>query len=218
MKTKTKSATATYDHAGRPKYRPSWPRSQEWTFADLMTANGVETNSKSKTFGKGPNCSMLTLRKFMDRDAELKDGSEIVTVMNKDGKPVTCKPNSKSGLGRHALVYSLRNAKNSRQLTADARKLSATGAKPAPVARKVTRKAKKTVAAANADYEAQKAALLTPTPAVVITTPAPAADATPAPVAPAAAAPVTAPVVEVPIANEAPAATPAEPTPAPAVA
>ena len=57
-----------YDRPGRPKYSPKFPKSKEWTFTDWMIANDIDTDSESKTFGKGPLCSMLTLRKAIERD------------------------------------------------------------------------------------------------------------------------------------------------------
>lgn len=101
---KNKNAVAAkHDGPGRPKYTPVFPRGKEWTFTDLMEANGVEANLNSKNFGKGPKCTMLTLRKFLARDAKKMGRSLIVKV-----KGVTSEPNSKSGLGRRAYLYSLR--------------------------------------------------------------------------------------------------------------
>lgn len=91
-------------HPGRPKYAPKFPRSKEWTFTQFMEANGIEINSDSAKFGKGPNCTMLTLRKYMARDNQKKGHSEIVSV-----RGVTAEPNSESGLGRRANLYALRS-------------------------------------------------------------------------------------------------------------
>ena len=135
MKTKT---TIVHDHPGRPRYDMKYPRSAEWTFTDLMAANGVCTdkdatkqvpskrkNGKPKTvslFGKGDHCTMLTLRKNLDhvmyeltakgkvrKPKKLRDDSVVVPV-----EGVTADPASESGLGRRATLYRLRSvpAKN----------------------------------------------------------------------------------------------------------
>jgi len=64
----------------RSKYGPRFPSTEEWTFTDFLKANGISVNHQSKEFGKGPNCTMLTLRKWMARDAALKDKSLIVRL------------------------------------------------------------------------------------------------------------------------------------------
>ena len=97
--------------AGRPKYEPIFPTAKEWTFSDFMEANDINTESGTEGYGKGPLCSMLTLRKFMTRDMFTGSGdtkranprSLIVTV-----KGVTAEPNSENGIGRRGLVYALR--------------------------------------------------------------------------------------------------------------
>lgn len=98
---------------GRPAYVPNFPRTDEWTFEDWCNANEVQTSRKSKRYGKGPKCTMLTLRKYLDRDMNVRDEkgefvrrnsrSTIVMV-----KGVTADPNSAKGLGRRSLVYALR--------------------------------------------------------------------------------------------------------------
>jgi len=113
---KNKNANQSkHSHPGRPKYSPKFPRSNEWTFTQFMEANGIETNPASVKFGKGPNCTMLTLRKFMTRDmwnvkgkgrnkvSRIRPNSTIVNV-----RGVTAEPNSESGLGRRANLYALR--------------------------------------------------------------------------------------------------------------
>lgn len=151
---------------GRPPYAPIYPRTDEWTFEDWCNVNEVQTNRASKRYGKGPKCSMLTLRKSLKRDMNLHDAetgevtranprSTIVLV-----KGVTADPKSKKGLGRRALVYSLRSkAKAVRKATtvevpATASDTSIANASDTPIADA---------------YEATKAALLTP--AVTITPP-----------------------------------------------
>lgn len=89
---------------GRPKYEPRFPKTLNWTMVDWMEANEIETNRASKKFGKGPKCSLLTLNKFKAKDAKHKNRSMIVKL-----KDVTADPNSKSGLERKQLVYSLRS-------------------------------------------------------------------------------------------------------------
>ena len=101
----------------------------------------------------------LTLRKFLKRDAARKGKSEIVLV-----KDETREPNSKKGLGRKTFVY-IPRAKMNTLKTASKSKVTVTIAAP------------KAPAKSTADYEATKAALLAPTPAVTVASEAPAAEA-----------------------------------------
>src|ERR1035441_5488167 len=120
MKNKNKKQTRTvkHNHPGRPKYTLRFPTRKEFTFQDILECNGVETNAKSAKFGKGKDCSLLTIRKGLKRDmyrVHPKTGkilgvnprSKVVLV-----KGVTAEPNS-SGLGRRQLVYCLRVNKDS---------------------------------------------------------------------------------------------------------
>ena len=168
---------------GRPAYAPIFPRTDEWTFEDWCHVNGVETNRNNKKYGKGPNCSMLTLRKALERDMNLHSAetgevtranprSTIVLV-----KGVTADPKSKKGLGRRALVYSLRSkAKAVRKAT--------TVEVPATASDTPIANASDTPTADA--YEATKAALLTPV--VTITPPI---DPVPVETAPVETAPVS---------------------------
>jgi hypothetical protein len=202
---KTKNAKQNkHSHPGRPKYMPKFPRSNEWTFTQFMEANDIETNPASKEFGKGPHCTMLTLRKFMKRDmwnVKGKGRNKVVRarpnslIVNVRG--VTAEPNSESGLGRRANLYALR----SKGVTSHA-----PVAKPAstPKAVKAPRKArtpKSTSQTPTADKLDAIHAILaqpsTPTPALTVPAvtiapevPAPAPEAAPAPVAVEAPAPV----------------------------
>ena len=147
--------TVKYDRPGRPMYNPVIPRGK-FTMTDFCTANGV--NPKT---GKGKQCSKLTLIKFLGR----KQGKALVMKV----KGETTDPNSKSGLGRKAFLYTRRAG-----VTAP----KSTIAKTAPKATRKTRKAKDVtvnvgISPSTANYEAQKAALLAPTPAVVTPAPAP---------------------------------------------
>ena len=111
-----------YDRPGRPKYSPKFPKSKEWTFTDWMIANDIDTDSESKTFGKGPLCSMLTLRKAIERDMYFhKKGERIIAANRTQANPrsiiiairgITAESNSKKGLGRRALLFSLRAGKD----------------------------------------------------------------------------------------------------------
>ena len=169
---------------GRPKYEPVIPKSR-FTMTDLCEANGVNLKS-----GKGKNCSRLTLIKFIARDAKRKGHSLIVRL-----KDTVAEPNSKDGLGRKSFVYQMRSKHDA-----------------AKTPRKAKPAAPHVVTQTTVDYESQKAALLAPTPAVVITAPAapvaPETAPTPAPVAEVKAETetVTAPTAEVP-AETAPVAT-----------
>jgi hypothetical protein len=158
---------------GRPKYEIKWPRGK-FTFTDLEIENGV--NPKT---GKGKNCTTLTLRKGLRRDQAKRNQSMIVCL-----KDILAEPNSKKGMGRKQLVYAPRSI---------ADKCATQPSVPRKAKTSTPRKAKTDVTVnvsntpptpANAvsqstlDYEAKKAALLAPTPAVTITS-----DPSPAPVA-----------------------------------
>ena len=219
MKKNSKATKAIqHDHPGRPRYKMDFPKSAEWTFTQLMEANGVDTRQKlsngraNDDFGKGPNCTMLTLRKNMEADMYLhKQGKPLISkwrtrvnarsqVVLIDG--VTAEPDSASGLGRRALLYRLRSVPAKVHAkpvkTVKAPKVKATRKPRTP------KTDKGGLSEGTKTYEAIKDILATPTPAVTIA-PVP---ATPAPVIP------TAPVETVPApAPEAPAA--AVETPAP---
>lgn len=95
-----------YTHPGRPRHSMRWPKSKQFTFTDIMDANGCDTKA-GKHYGKkvgDDGCAMLTLRKYMARDNQKKGHSEIVSV-----RGVTAEPNSESGLGRRANLYALRS-------------------------------------------------------------------------------------------------------------
>lgn len=157
---------------GRPQYEIKWPRGK-FTFTDLEIENGV--NPKT---GKCKNCTTLTLRKGLKRDHAKRGHSVIVCL-----KDILAEPNSKSGLGRKQLVYARRSMAE-KYATAK----SAPRKAKADVSVNVSTAPVDAVSQSTVDYEAQKAALLAPTPAVTITpdpTPAPVAE-TPAPEAVAA--------------------------------
>jgi hypothetical protein len=117
-KNKNTNTAVKHENPGRPKYIPAFPRSKEWTFTDWMEANGINTNPDSKDFGKGPKCTMLTLRKHLERDMYFhKEGKRPIAENRTKANPrstvlilkdVTSEPNSDSGLGRRAYLYSLR--------------------------------------------------------------------------------------------------------------
>lgn len=174
-KSTTSTAKVSKKGPGRPQYQIKWPTGK-FTFTDLEIENGVNPDT-----GKGKDCTTLTLRKGLKRD-QGKRGYSLIVLL----KGVLAEPNNKKGLGRKQLVYA-------RRTVAD--KFVAKPAKPATkeVKTPAPRKAKKVsapksdvtvdvatpqpepVEAVNevsqdtVDYEAQKAALLEPTPAVIIT-------------------------------------------------
>lgn len=162
---------------GRPQYEIKWPRGK-FTFTDLEIENGV--NPKT---GKGKNCTTLTLRKGLKRD-QAKRGHSVIVCL----KDILAEPNSKSGLGRKQLVYARRSMAE-KYATAKSAPRKAKADVTVDVANTPTAPVD-AVSQGTVDYEAQKAALLAPTPAVTITpdpTPAPVAeDAAPAPEAVAA--------------------------------
>ena len=136
---------------GRPQYQIKWP-SGKFTFADLAIENGV--NPKT---GKGKNCTKLTLRKGLQRDFVKGDQSVIVRLENTFAEPAG------SGIGRKQLVYMRRTQLEAKQ---------AKDALKADVHVNVsTIPTEDAVSQSTADYEAQKAALLAPTPVMTIITP-----------------------------------------------
>jgi hypothetical protein len=145
-----------------------------------MEANEINTTA-GKNFGKGPHCTMLTLRKFMSWDAKKLGRSMIFKV-----KGVTSEPNGKNGLGRRAYLYSLR-------ANADVKHASSAPSVPRK-ARTAKAKAPVTpsgdVSDSTKKYEEIKAILTQPTPVVV-----PAVTITTPEVAPATVVPAT-PVTE----------------------
>ena len=200
---------ANYDHPGRPRYEMKFPRSAEWTFTQLMAANGVNTDKGSKNFGKGDNCTMLTLRKNLKHDMFRADGGRKATSLVVEVKGVTAEPDSDSGLGRRATLYRMRSV---------AAKDHSADKVTAPKASRKAKAPKVSVAAVIAEA---KAILAEPASTVVI---APAPEVAPVPVptvetAPIAENPTPAPAseVEVKLANETPIETVVAPenTPAP---
>jgi hypothetical protein len=120
---KKQIGTTKRNHPGRPRYEMQFPTRKEWTFTDLMGANGVETDPTSKQYGKGDKCTMLTLRKNIEADmyshkpgkplvaknrTRVNPHSQVVLIPN-----VTAEPESENGLGRRALLYCLRVNKDS---------------------------------------------------------------------------------------------------------
>jgi hypothetical protein len=197
-----------HSHPGRPKYTPVYPRTKEWTFTDWMEANGIDINPNSKSFGKGPNCTMLTLRKAMERDMFFhKQGKRIVAANRTKANPrstmlvvrgVTAEPNSESGLGRRATLYCLRAKGASVKHATVAPKASAKPAVKAKASAKISTKSQTPVSDA---LDKIHAALATPdpvpaTPTLTVPAVTIAPEATPAPVIPVAPAPE--PVAETP--------------------
>jgi len=197
-KEQNKSVASVHEHPGRPRYEVKFPRSAEWTFKQLMAANGVETDQGSKKFGKGDNCTMLTLRKNLKHDMFRSDGKVNSRSLVLEVKGVTAEPDSALGLGRRATLFRLRAIPT----------VKATVIKAKVVKAKVVKAKAKVKTSPTAKYEATKAALFALPETTIV----------PAPVAPAPVAetPAPAPEVEIPIANEAPAAPEAAPVQAPA--
>lgn len=168
-KNKNKSTVAN-NGPGRPRFTPKIPQGR-FTLRKFCEFNGVNPDT-----GKGDNCSRLTLIQFINRDAAEKKNKSVLVKL-----PDTVKPHGEKGLGRKAFLY-CRREKLATLNTKDSTK--------APKAK--ASKVSVDVGTSTADYEAQKAALLAPTPAVDITptapeeTPAVAPEAAPAEVAPAA--------------------------------
>lgn len=146
---KSKSKSNGPGGPGRPQYEIKWPRGK-FTFTDLEVENGVNPET-----GKGKNCTTLTLRKGLKRDLAKRSHSVIAQL---DG--VLAEPNSKSGKGRKQLVYI-------RRVKTDAAKTHK-GKTKADVTVDIS-STTDAVSQSTTDYEAQKAALLAPTPAVTIT-------------------------------------------------
>jgi hypothetical protein len=193
---KNKNTIGTREHPGRPRYEMKYPKSAEWTFTQLMKANGVNTELGSKTFGKGENCTMLTLRKNLKHDMFTKSKrvnphSVVVAVMG-----ATAEPDSESGLGRRAKLYRLR--------TVAAKDHSA--AKAPSKASKVNTEVAETIAAAQKIIATATPVLITPASEVAPVIPtAPAEVASSSPVESAQAivnsatvegVPATAPVID----------------------
>lgn len=204
MKTnKKQGVAAVHEHPGRPRYEMKFPRGAEWTFTQLMAVNGVETDKGSKKFGKGDNCTMLTLRKNLKHDMFRLDGKVNSRSLVLEVKGVTAEPDSALGLGRRATLFRLRAIP-----TVKAKVVKAKVVKATVIKAKVVKAKSKAKTSPTAKYEATKAALFALPETTIVT----------APVAPAPVAetPAPAPEVEIPIANEAPAAPEAAPVQAPA--
>ncbi|VVB52419.1 Uncharacterised protein [uncultured archaeon] len=191
---KSKTSTATHDHPGRPRYTMKFPTRKEWTFTDLMRTNDVETSPKSKRFGKGPNCTMLTLRKNMEADMYLhKEGKPLISKWRTRINPrsqvvlidgVTAEPDSESGLGRRALLYCLRVNKDNVSKAPRATSTPKVKATRKPRVAKTSAPESQTPTADALDKI--HAALAAPSPAVTVhaVTIAPEATPAPAPVTP----------------------------------
>lgn len=160
---------------GRPKYQPVYPRTNKWSFNDFQEANGIDLET-----GKGANCSKLTLRKHLDRDmynkaGHLRPNSLVMLVKGEFA------PKSASGKGKRGFLFTLRSkaeaVKPEVKITAPkavktskpkAAKIKPTAevtvdvGTPAPVVENDA------VSAETKSYEALKAELLAPNPAVVI--------------------------------------------------
>lgn len=126
--------TETVRGRGRPCYVIKYPQGK-FSFAQLMEHNQVDRKT-----GKGPLCSKLTLNKGMKTDSLLGIDSIIVRLGE------LRKPNSEKGLGRKCFVY----IRRSKLDTLKAVKVATKQRKP------------KAIETATAEYEATKAALLTP--------------------------------------------------------
>ena len=118
-KNKKQARTVKHNSPGRPKYALRLPTRKEFTFQDILESNGVEIDPKSKGYGKGAECSLLTIRKGLKRDMYIlhPKTKKILRVNPRSRvclvKGVTSEPNSTTGLGRRALVYCLRVNKGS---------------------------------------------------------------------------------------------------------
>ena len=98
-----KNTTATaHDHPGRPRYTMVYPATLTFTFVELMNANGVDTRRALKNgdenpnYGRGENCTMLTVRKNL-KHALANDDAFLM-------RGYTAVPDS-NGLGRRGLLY-----------------------------------------------------------------------------------------------------------------
>jgi len=215
---KNTAAVIKHDHPGRPRYEMKFPRSAEWTFTQLMAVNGVDTDKGSKTFGKGPNCTMLTLRKNLEADMYLHaEGKPCISKHRTRVNPrsqvclvdgVTAEPDSESGLGRRAALFRLRSV-----AAKDHSKDKAPKAKAPRKAKVKAENVSETIEAEAKKILAEPTVAVTITPAAPETAPViPTAPVETAPVA-ATPAPAPAPEVEVSLANETPAAPVAETAP-----
>lgn len=182
-----------HDGPGRPAYKPKFPAKLKFTMTDFCVRNEVNPET-----GKGPNCSKLTLVKYLD--AQLKNRRSGLICKVKDE---TAAPASESGLGRRSFLYYLRS-----RASEIVEKATAKSTKPARKSSGLKTAAKSPVSVpltSTADYEAQKKALgIDSTPTVSVPM-APAPAPTPAPVA------ETAPVATAP--EVVPATTPTEAAP-----
>jgi len=88
---------------GRPQYSPKFPNKDKWTFHDLCVENDVVMDPESEYYGKGPACSLLTLRKMINRDKAKRSHSLIVKL-----KDEMAPPSSQTGMGRKSFLYMLR--------------------------------------------------------------------------------------------------------------
>ena len=180
---KTSTATVT-NRVGRPKYQPVFPRTAKWTFLDFAEANGVDTKTEKngKRIMKGTKCTILTLRKFLDRDMYPMDSknkpdrsnprrNSLVVLTDELASSV-----SANKLGRKSFMFQLR-------VKAQVVKVA-----KAQVVKAVKTSKTREVSKETQSYEAKKAELLAPTTAVTIT------PVETAPVVEAVTAPVTTPV------------------------
>ena len=224
-KNKKQARTVKHNSPGRPKYALRLPTRKEFTFQDILESNGVEIDPKSKGYGKGGECSLLTVRKGLKRDMYIlhPKTKKILRVNPRSRvclvKGVTSEPNSTTGLGRRSLVYCLRVNKDS--VSKPAAKAVAPAAVKAAVAPKTTApKAVRTPRAPKSQTPTADTldlihdALAAPDPVAPVSPvieQAPVALTVPAIViAPPVAAPEAAPVAPAPVAAEsAEAATPA---------
>jgi hypothetical protein len=98
----TTTATMSHDHPGRPRYTMVYPATLTFTFVELMQSNGVDTRRKLKNgdenpnYGRGNNCTMLTVRKNL-KFALANDDAFLM-------RGYTAGPDS-NGLGRRGLLY-----------------------------------------------------------------------------------------------------------------
>ena len=160
---KKQIGSTKHEHPGRPKYAPKFPKRAEFTFIQFMETNDIETNPASKKYGKGPNCTMLTLRKFLTRDAKKLGRSELFRV-----RGVTAEPNSADGLGRRGYLYSVRAGVKAAKAPRKVKSAPVVKAAKAPKAPK----APADLSAATKTYEDIKAILAAPSPAIAPEVPA----------------------------------------------
>ena len=88
---------------GRPKYEPTFPRTNKWTFNQFCEVNGISLET-----GKGEFCSVLTLRKYLKRDMFTASGrirSNSLVIDTGELAP----PSSDTGLGRKSKLLQLRS-------------------------------------------------------------------------------------------------------------